>query len=462
MSWIYNIAYGIALLLLSPVIVYRAVRHGRYRRGWREKLLGLLPNSATTRNLAGQETNVTNACDERLNDSKPAVWFHAVSVGEVLQLPKLISEFQAATKEQFQPVVTTSTDTGYDLAIQRFPDLQVTWFPLDFTWAVKAALARIRPAAVVLVELELWPNFLSTCDQMQIPTSVINARISERSFNGYSRFPRIFKPVFQSLNLAVAQSQTYADRLVSLGCPAKSVVVSGNIKFDGVVTDRSNSKTEALKDILGLRPNEVVFLAGSTQASEEAIALDAWNAARVNFPNLRIILVPRHKERFQEVANLVRERGYPLVQRSTLNHHAKLLSDSPDYQPVILIDTIGELSAAWGLADIAFVGGSFGNRGGQNMLEPAAYGAAVTFGPNTKNFRDIVTRLLNDDAAVRLEQPEDLAITLQRLLNDDERCRQLGRNAANCVQLQQGAIRKTIQELCKLLAVLADRTANAA
>lgn len=442
MSWIYNLSYSFALLLLSPVIVYRAVRHGRYRRGWREKLLGRLPVASAT--------------------EKPTVWFHAVSVGEVLQLPKLIAEFQTATDHEFQPVVTTSTDTGYDLALERFSDLQVTWFPLDFTWAVKAAISRIRPKAVVLVELELWPNFLGTCERMRIPTSVINARISERSFKGYSRFPWIFGPVFQSLNLAVAQSETYAQRLVDLGCPPDSVVVSGNIKFDGVLTDRANSKTKSLKQILGLRSNEVVFLAGSTQATEEAIALDAWNAARAKFPNLRIILVPRHKERFQEVANLVRERGYPLVRRSTLNQHAELLSDSPDYQPVILVDTIGELSAAWGLADIAFVGGSFGNRGGQNMLEPAAYGAAVTFGPNTKNFRDIVKRLLDDDAAIQLEHPQDLTRTLQHLLNDEDRCRQLGKNAANCVQQQQGAIRKTIRKLCQLLGVPVDRAANAA
>lgn len=447
MTWIYNIAYSFALLLLSPVIVYRAVRHGRYRRGLREKLLGLLPTTAGKKDQTGQ---------------KPTVWFHAVSVGEVLQLPKLIAEFQTATKQQFQPVVTTSTDTGYDLAVERFPELKVTWFPLDFTWAVKTAVSRIRPAAVVLVELELWPNFLRTCRQMQIPTSVINARISERSFKGYSRFPWIFRPVFQGLNLAVAQSDTYAKRLIQLGCPVDSVVVSGNIKFDGVVTDRDNSKTNALKEILGLKPNDIVFLAGSTQATEEAIALDAWDAAKTNFPNLRIILVPRHKERFQEVANLVRERGYPLVQRSTLNQHANLLSESPDYQPVILIDTIGELSAAWGLANIAFVGGSFGNRGGQNMLEPAAYGAAVTFGPNTKNFRDIVKRLLDDDAALQLEHPRDLTITLQQLLNDEGRCQQLGQNAGTCVQRQQGAIRTTIQKLCELLGLPEDRASNAA
>ncbi|MEP3479223.1 MAG: 3-deoxy-D-manno-octulosonic acid transferase [Fuerstiella sp.] len=443
MSWIYNTAYSLALLLLSPVIVYRAVRHGRYRRGWREKLLGRLPVLPT-------------------DTAKPKVWFHAVSVGEVLQLPKLIAEFQAATSQQYEPVVTTSTDTGYDLAIERFPNLQVTWFPLDFTWAVKAALARVQPAAVVLVELELWPNFLHACAGMQIPTSVINARISESSFKGYAKFPRIFRPVFRSLTLAVAQSKTYAERLIELGCTPESVTVSGNIKFDGVTTDRDNLRTKSLKEKLGLGTDEIVFLAGSTQATEEAIALDAWNEARQLFPNLRIILVPRHKERFQEVANLVRERGYPLVQRSTLNQHAQLLSDSPDYQPVILIDTIGELSAAWGLADIAFVGGSFGNRGGQNMLEPAAYGAAVTFGPNTKNFRDIVKRLLDDDAAVRLEQPQDLNDTLQDLLQDQGRRRQLGENAATCVQLQQGAIRKTIRKLCQLLKVPANQASNAA
>lgn len=442
MSWIYNIAYSFALLLLSPLIAYRAIRHGRYRRGWREKLLGQLPTSSS--------------------NPKPTVWFHAVSVGEVLQLPKLIAEFQATTGQQFQPLITTSTDTGYDLAVQRFPNAAVSWFPLDFTWAVRTALHRIQPAAVVLVELELWPNFLKTCQQSQIPTAVVNARISERSFAGYSRLPRIFGPVFRSLNLAVAQTETYAERLIALGCPQDSVVVSGNMKFDGVLTDRANPKTRDLKQMLGLNADEIVFLAGSTQATEEAIALNAWDAARKHFPNLRMILVPRHKERFQEVAHLVRERSYPLVQRSTLNQHADLLSDSPEYQPVILIDTIGELSAAWGLADIAFVGGSFGNRGGQNMLEPAAFGAAVTFGPNTKNFRDIVTRLLEDDAAIQLQTPEQLTETLLHLLNDSDRSQQLGHNATECVKQQQGAIQITVERLCRLLDVESARSANAA
>lgn len=442
MSWIYNIAYSLALLMLSPLIAYRAIRHGRYRRGWREKLLGRLPASS--------------------GNSKPTVWFHAVSVGEVLQLPKLISEFQATTGQQFQPFITTSTDTGYDLAVQRFPDAVVSWFPLDFTWAVRTALRRIQPSAVVLVELELWPNFLKICQQAQIPTAVVNARISERSFRGYSRLPRIFGPVFRSLNLAVAQTETYAQRLIALGCHPDSVIISGNVKFDGVLTDRANAKTGDLRQMLGLNNGEVVFLAGSTQATEEAIALDAWNTVRKHFPNLRLILVPRHKERFQEVANLVREKSYPLVQRSTLDQHASLLSDSPEYQPVILIDTIGELSAAWGLADIAFVGGSFGNRGGQNMLEPAAFGAAVTFGPNTKNFRDIVKRLLEDDAAIQLKTPEQLTETLLHLLNDCDRRQELGRNATQCVQQQQGAIRITVDQLCGLLNVDVIRAANAA
>lgn len=220
MRWLLNAVYMLLLVSISPVITWRMFRHGRYRQGLAEKLLGRVDFRA---------------------DGRPVVWFHAVSVGEVIQLQKVVDEFRRRTREEFQIVVSTSTDTGWELVQKRFADCQKTWFPLDFSWAVSQAIRRIRPAQVVLMELELWPNFLAECHRLDVPVSIVNARMSERSHRGYCRIRLLLKPLFTRLALVAAQSQTYADRLISLGASEQRTVVTGSIKFDGVETSRTNS-----------------------------------------------------------------------------------------------------------------------------------------------------------------------------------------------------------------------------
>ncbi|MCA9066877.1 MAG: 3-deoxy-D-manno-octulosonic acid transferase, partial [Planctomycetaceae bacterium] len=397
MRWLLNPVYLLLLTVLSPVILWRVVRHGRYRRGLSQKLLGRLPA------LSADHT-----------DTRPVVWFHAVSVGEVVQLQKIADDFDRLTRQQFRLLVTTSTDTGFDLAIKRFPNCTVSWFPLDFTWSVRAALDRVRPTMLVLMELELWPNLIAECANRQIRTAVINARMSDRSVRGYQRIRTLLSPLLQNLDLIAAQSQQYADRLVSLGCSAPRTTVTGSIKFDGVETDRSNPRTLELREWFRLQDDEVVLMAGSTQDPEEEIALEAWDSLRHRWPNLRLLLVPRHRERFDAVATMVTSRGYSLIRRSSAQ------PDDADSQAVLLLDTIGELSACWGLADLAFVGGSFGRRGGQNMIEPAAYGAVIMFGPNTSNFRDVVRRFQEHNACLTLPAPADLRETVHQLLKEPE------------------------------------------
>lgn len=426
-GWFLNGIYALLLLAIAPILFYRRIRFGKYRGGWREKLTGQL---------------------RREHPDRQCIWFHAVSVGEVLQLQKVLDE-TAARYPDAELFVTTTTDTGYDVACTKYPQHTVSYFPLDFTWAVSRALATIRPDQVVLVELELWPNFVFQCQRRNIPLALINGRIGEKSFRGYSKVKGLIRRVLGCFDVLAVQSATYGERLVALGAPADRVVVTGNIKFDRVESDRQSPKTTELRRAFGIQPHEQVFIAGSTQAPEEMYALDAWRSLRADFPHLRLILVPRHKERFQDVAELVHQRGMPLLRRSELVAGTSTSTAATSKPPVLLLDTLGELAACWGLADIAFVGGSLTNRGGQNMLEPAGYGAAVLFGPNTWNFKDITEALLSRDAARVIRNADELTQTLRELLSNAEVAQAMGQRARAFVAEQQGATVKTVDRIAR-------------
>lgn len=427
-GWFLNCVYALLLLAVAPVLVYRRMRFGKYRGGWREKLTGQLV---------------------RQHPDRQCIWFHAVSVGEVLQLQKVLDE----TTSRFPAVelfITTTTDTGYEVARTKYSQHTVAYFPLDFTWAVSQALKSIHPDLVVLVELELWPNFIFQCHKRAIPLALINGRIGEKSFRGYSKITPLLRRVLECFDVLAVQNETYGRRLISLGAPADRVVVTGNIKFDRAESDRSSVKTMDLRRAFGIQPDEQVFIAGSTQSPEEMYALDAWRSLRADFPNLRLILVPRHKERFEDVAELVHQRGVPLLRRS---EHNGPVNGVPASRPVILLDTLGELAACWGLADIAFVGGSLTNRGGQNMLEPAGYGAAVLFGPNTWNFKDITEALMSRDGARVVRNADELTSVLRELLENPSLAKQLGRTACEFVAEQQGATVKTVNQIVPLISI---------
>jgi len=421
---ILNVVYSLLLLVIAPVLVYRRWRYGKYRGGWREKLTGRLV---------------------RRFPERRCFWFHAVSVGEVLQLQRVIEDM-AARYPDAEILISTTTDTGFEVARSRYPSQTVSYFPLDFTWATARALDTVRPDLVVLVELELWPNFLFQCQRRQIPVALINGRISEKSFAGYRRIPWLIRNVLRTFRVVAAQNETCAERLRQLGAPAERVLVTGNIKFDRVQTDRDNPRTRQLRAAFQLQPDEIVFIAGSTQAPEEEYALAAWQVLRAEMPQLRLILVPRHKERFEEVAELVTRAGLPLLRRSRPE-----CVPTGSFPPVLMLDTLGELSDCWGLAEIAFVGGSLTNRGGQNMLEPAGYGAAVLFGPNTWNFKDITAALLDCSGARVVRGLEEMRHAVRELLVRSDMRQAMGVAARQFVASQQGATRRTVDCLEQIL-----------
>jgi len=428
MPLVLNLVYVLLLVLLSPVLLFRMVWRGKYREGLWEKLSGDAPH--------------------RIGE-RPCLWFHAVSVGEVLLLRPLVREM-TRRRPGWDVVISTTTPTGLAVARRTFPD-QITFYaPLDFSWATRRAMSRIRPTVLALVELELWPNLIRAAKRSGAKVAIINARLSARSHRGYRR---IRGPLGRTLNLidvVAAQDEDYARRFVDLGVPADRISVTGSVKFDGLESDRDNARTRELREELGLSRSDLIFVAGSTMEGEEAAALSAYRAAKRHHPRLRLVLVPRHAERFDSVARMLEDEGETVLRRSRGALAPKAGEGAP--APVILIDTIGELGAVWGLADVAFVGGSLlPGRGGQNMMEPAAYGASVMFGPHTANFREIVEQLLARNAARRVAGSGELTLRLQEDLDDPENAAARGAAGRRFVLAQHGASGRTLLELDRLV-----------
>jgi 3-deoxy-D-manno-octulosonic-acid transferase len=424
MPYLLNAVYLLVLLVLSPWLLYKALTTGKYRRGLWQKLTGAVGSLPPS--------------------DRPRAWFHGVSVGEVHLLRQVVAAFRRRHPD-WLCVISTTTDTGFDEARKRFADLPVIFWPFDFTWAVRRALARVNPSLVVLAEGELWPNFLTAAKRHGAAVAVVNGRMSPRSLRHYRRVRGLVRPLFGMLDLVAAQTDEYAAGFSALGVRPDRIHVTDNVKYDGVSGDRTNPRTQELRRLLGVDAGDLVWVAGSTQAPEEELALGIFRRLRTEYPKLQLILVPRQKDRFDEVADLLRRSEEPFVRRSEIRTAAD--------QPVVLVDTIGELAAIWGLADVAFVGGSLdGRRGGQNMIEPAAYGAAVVFGSHVWNFRHDVARLLAAQAAIQVSDAAALEATVRRLLGDASERLRLGEAARELVQRQQGATERTVDLLDRLLA----------
>lgn len=421
MAYLLNLAYLALLIAVSPWLLYTAIRKGKYREGWGAKFFGRVPIRG------GDET---------------CLWFHAVSVGEVNVLAPLIMRIEREHPE-WTCVISTTTKSGYELARQKYAPRIVFYCPLDFSWAVRRALRRIRPQLLVLAELELWPNLIRCTRSADARVAVINGRLSERSYRGYRRIRPLLRGMLESLDLVAAQNEEYKRRFLDLGSRLDVTHATGSVKFDGAQLDRGNAKTRQLAALWDIAPGDPVFLAGSTQDPEEAIALATFERLRDRHPRLRLIITPRHPERFEEVAQMLEQSGVSYERRSRLDSDA-CYEDAR----VLLVDAVGELGAWWGVAQIAYVGGSMGQRGGQNMIEPAAYGAAVSFGPNTWNFRDIVTMMLDREAAVVVHDGEDLTNFVRQCLEDGAFASSLGERSQQLVREQQGAADRT----CDLLA----------
>ena len=422
-----NIAYAAALTAVSPLVLHRMIRHGRYRRGIGQKLLGLSSEQAA----------------QIRGNAERTIWLHAVSVGEVNLLPELVRRLEKQHPE-IALAISSSTDTGFDLARKHFGDERVFFCPLDFSWAVRRTLKNLRCEQLVLAELELWPNLIRCAQDANCSVRVINGRLSQTSAARYQQFAKVLRPTFKRLNAVGCQDALAAERFVDCGVAPENVTVTGSLKFDNAPRSRDTTEVNERINWSGIDPWHRVWCFGSTQAGEEAMALRVYQSLRSKHPELRLILVPRHVERFEEVASLIQSQGLSAVRRSSNDSQ---YADQWESEEVILIDTIGELRHWWGVGQIATVGGSFGDRGGQNMLEPAGYGCAVSFGPNTKNFDTIAKQLIAADAAVRVADEAELKQFVSRCLTDIPAADSLGQSARDLVNQHRGAYQKTLEML---------------
>jgi 3-deoxy-D-manno-octulosonic-acid transferase len=380
--------------------------------------------------------------------TRKRIWLHGVSVGEIQLLHSLSREISPRADAAGIPVtfvVSSSTTTGLELAARRFDAASVFPCPLDFSWAVRRTFHRLQPDLLVLGELELWPNLLGEAKRRGVPVMVANGRLSESSARGYARIAGLARRMLSRVALVSARSSADADRFRAFGAPR--VVDAGSMKFDGVRGDRTDPEIARLSTLAGFRPDDIVFLAGSTQAPEEQLAIAAFRAVAPAHPRVRLVIVPRHVERAAEVAALLDAAGLAWQARSRLD------AEGPSTTArVLLVDTTGELGWWWGTARIAFVGGSLdGRRGGQNMLEPAAYGAAVCFGPFTRNFADEVRVLLAADAARVVTNGGEMADFVRRCLEDPAAAEAIGGRAATVVAAHRGATAATADRVIDLL-----------
>ncbi len=436
MGYFLNILYFAAILLTFPWLLYQRLRHGKYREGWAAKFWGQVPLRSGER---------------------PCLWLHAVSVGEVNLLEPVLKRWERL-HPHWDCVISTTTQTGYQLACKKYAPRTVFYCPLDFTWAVEQAMRRIQPTLLVLAELELWPNLIFAARRHGAKVAVINGRLGDRSFRGYTCIRPLVHRLLSRLSLIAVQNEDYAQRFLALGARQRFIRCTGSIKFDGARTDRGIPEVQRLAELAGIRPDDPVFLAGSTQDPEESLAISAFRRLSAEFPSLRLVLVPRHPERFNDVAALLDKSGIAWQRRSQLSADSR--HPTSDAR-VLLVDAVGELGYWWGTAHIAFVGGSLTQRGGQNMIEPAAYGAAVSFGPNTWNFRDVVALMRERKAAVVVRDQQQLESFVRRCLIDPVFANDLGQRAQELVLGQQGATDRTIRLLDGLLEVPSARRAAA-
>lgn len=424
---LYDLTLLVSTVVLVPYYLYRGWRYGKSRRGIRDRLGFFLPQRLTPL------------------DGRPVIWIHAVSVGETRAAAPLMK----ALKSQFPEhalVLSNVTETGHAVARGiREADLCL-FFPFDLSWAVRRVLRRVRPALIIIVETEIWPNFVRFASQYGIPVVLVNGRISDRSYPRYRRVRRLISPVLEQFTAFCMQTAQDAERIRQLGAPPERIEVTRNLKFD-MQAPAAGFDAAALRDDFRLPPDGLVWAVGSTHAGEEEVVADVYRRLLDEGKTPILVLVPRHPERARLVAGMLAERGFPVTLRTRADESQERLRPGE----ILLVDTLGEMLKVYAAADLVFLGGSMVNVGGHNVLEAALVRRPVVFGPHMHNFREIARLLLEAGGGIQVEDADGLHGAVAQLLNQPELRRRMGDDGATLLRQNSGATNHTLEVLHRAL-----------
>jgi 3-deoxy-D-manno-octulosonic-acid transferase len=430
---LYGLLYALGFILMLPVFAVSALLRTKHAAGFYQRL-GFLPKF--------------------MPDKRAVVWLHCVSVGETNAARPLVDALKEAYPEN-RIIVSTVTRTGQKLAREIFRHKAdcVFYVPFDFRWTVRRALRHFEPQVLLLMETELWFNLIRETNKTKARIAIVNGRLSQRSLDRYTKIKKFMKRILGYLDMALMQENADATRIMALGLRASKVRVLGNLKFDHELNEGEHALTTELRDRFGITGDEPLIIAASTHSPEEKWVLEAfkqvWKTSMGNLP--RLMIVPRHPERFGDVADQIKASGFSWVRRS------EQPSSRDNTAEVILLDTVGELRATYPLAEIVFVGGSLIPHGGQSIYEPASAGKAIVTGPHTANFEVAVKGFAAKDALIQLEEtaedliPASIASIFQQLLADPEKRRAMGQNAAGIMKENRGTTARTVEHLEPLL-----------
>jgi len=446
--FLYSLLMAMAALLLTPYWIIKGLSQGKYLSNLSERLGFSYPG-----------------LEKLPKERASAIWLHAVSVGEALSSVALAKKL----KEQYPErplIISTTTLTGQSIARERMPFADtVVYFPLDWAFSVKRALAAVQPAIVIVLETEIWPNFLREAGRGGVPVVFVSGRISDRSFARYQKWlGRVgfyLRPFLRSaLNNASAflmQSERDAERMRELGARADSVRVNGNLKYDQELP-KSTPLAEWLEKEVVQKKRRPLIVAGSVVANEEPLALIAFGVLQGEYRDALLVMAPRKPERFDAAEQYIEDSHQKFIRRTKLNVAAPSgtplkgeIAELPTGVSVVLLDTIGELASLYRIADGVFVGGSLVESGGHNILEPAAFGKVAVFGPSMENFAEMAQRFVAAEAAVQVESPEDAGVTWIELLRSPERMVRMGNTAKTLVEESRGATDRALKQIARIL-----------
>jgi 3-deoxy-D-manno-octulosonic-acid transferase len=430
LRWGMNALYGALTVVLAPYTVARFARDQKTRSRWRAYAKDLPERYHRRRPRVGD---------------RPCIWVHGVSVGEIKSVARLLEAIEDAYPH-IELVLSVSTDTGHRVARKLYPGRRIEFYPPDFSWIVEDALDALRPDLVILVESGFWPNFIGLARHRGAPVVVVNGRMSERSAGRFGLVRPLVRPILANFSEVCVQLDAYGARFSSLGVDPARLHVTGNIKFDNIPIQSTDRRHAGFAQLLGDGGGRPLLVAGSTHPDEERTLARMVKRLAADGVACRLLLVPRHPARADHVEAQVRREGFEVVRRSRLDG-----SRPPPPEAVVLLDTVGELEAAYTLADLVFVGGTLVRHGGQNMMEPASIGCPVVVGPHVSNFRGEVDMLLKAGGLVLAADAAEVEATLGRWLRDPAEARDVGRCAREALVASKGATERTLDVLRPLL-----------